>query len=281
MFGALGYKFGWRKMQVIGWVFFLAGFLFLALPFAQGFNQEAWRRLFDNLSTGLLLLSIGLGGVITIPRFRRRSTLFEAAYASPTGNVPMVANQPVPDNSPIFSPITIRRRIRWPIALAWYTAFFLVSTFVLAGLTVGDGALKEHLAGAPPEKSSVTILIVVTLVLICGLAMLIAVFMLPWRQQQMLIMDEGIIRVQSGRRSAVAWKDARVFALVEGGQRSDATAVYVLNSGKSTVRWTHHSLTHWYSITAPTTSDEEYQRQMEALLSYAAARTGLPLLDMR
>ena len=268
-------------MQVIGWVFFLAGFLFLALPFAQGFNQEAWRRLFDNLSTGLLLLSIGLGGVITIPRFRRRSTLFEAAYASPTGIVPMVANQPVPDNSPIVSPITIRRRIRWPVALAWYAAFFLVATLVVAGLTVGDGLLKEQLAGAPPEKSSVTILIVVTIALTCGLAMLIAVLMLPWRQQQMLITDEGIILVQSGRRSAIAWKDASVFALVEGGRRPSSSATYILASSRRGVRWTHRSRTRWYSITAPTTSNEEYQWQMEALLSYAAARTGLPLLDLR
>ncbi len=268
-------------MQVFSWIFFLAGFLFLTLPFLQGFSQEAWRRLFSNLSTGLLLLSIGLGGIIAIPRIRRRSTLFEAAFASPTGNVPMVANQPVPDSSPIVSPITIRRHIRWPIALASYAIFFLVATLVLAGLTVGDGLLRERLAGASLEKSSVTVLIIVTLALICGLAMLIAVFMLPWRQQQMLITDEGIIQVQSGRRSAVAWKDARVFALVEGGRRSDATAVYVLNSGRSAVRWTLRARTHWYSITAPMTSDEEYQRQMEALLSYAAARTGLPLLDLR
>ena len=281
MFGALGYKFGWRKMQVIGWVFFLAGVLFLALPFAQGFNREAWRRLFDSLSTGLLLLSIGLGGVITIPRFRRRSTLFEAAYASPTGIVPMVANQPVPDNSPIVSPITIRRRIRWPVALAWYAAFFLVATLVVAGLTVGDGLLKEQLAGAPPEKSSVTILIVVTIALTCGLAMLIAVLMLPWRQQQMLITDEGIILVQSGRRSAIAWKDASVLALVEGGRRPSSSATYILASSRRGVRWTHRSRTRWYSITAPTTSNEEYQWQMEALLSYVAARTGLPLLDLR
>jgi hypothetical protein len=281
MFGALGYKFGWRKMQVIGWIFFLAGFLFLALPFVQGFTQEAWRRLFDDLSTGLLLLSIGLGGIIAIPHLRRSATLFKAALASPLGNVPMVANQPVSDSSPIVSPITIRRRIRWPAALAWYTAFFLVTTLVLAGLIVGDELLREHLAGAPPEKSSVTILIVVALALTCGLAVLIAVFMLPWRQQQMLITDEGIIQVQSGRRSAVAWKEARVFALIEGGRRPSSSATHILASGRHGVRWTHRSRTRWYSITTPTTSDDEYQRQMDALLSYAAARTGLPLLDMR
>jgi hypothetical protein len=34
-------------------------------------------------------------------------------------------------------------------------------------------------------------------------------------------------------------------------------------------------------VTTPTTSDEEYQRQMNALLSYIAARSNLPLLDLR
>jgi hypothetical protein len=55
----------------------------------------------------------------------------------------------------------------------------------------------------------------------------------------------------------------------------------MLSSGKSAIRWTRLARTRWYSVLVPTISDEEYQRQVDALLSYIAARTGLPLLDLR
>ena len=77
------------------------------------------------------------------------------------------------------------------------------------------------------------------------------------------------------------WEDARVFALVDGFRRPGSTSTYMLSSGKSAIRWTRLARTRWYSVIVPIISDEEYQRQMDALQSYIAARTDLPLLDLR
>ena len=56
---------------------------------------------------------------------------------------------------------------------------------------------------------------------------------------------------------------------------------YVVCNNWNDMRWMYRARTRWYSVMTPTTFDEEYQRQMEALLNYAAARTGLPLIDLR
>ena len=103
-------------------------------------------------------------------------------------------------------------------------------------------------------------------------------------RRTILITREGLSHQYSSYSNYIdfmAWKDMRVFAIVEGGRRFSSGATYILASDRHGVRWTHLPRAHWYSTLVPTTSNEEYQRQMEALLSYAAARTGLPLLDLR
>jgi hypothetical protein len=129
----LGYKLGWRKIQILCFLLFLAGAILLALPFTNGLTQTGWRTLFGNLSTILLQLSAGVSGIAFIPYFRRRSALYAAAFASPIGNVPWVVNQPMPDTTPITSPIIIRRRIRWPAALAWHALFYAAVMTLFVG----------------------------------------------------------------------------------------------------------------------------------------------------
>jgi hypothetical protein len=107
-----------------------------------------------------------------------------------------------------------------------------------------------------------------------------AIFVAEPPHQTIRITEAGMT-VRTNESRTIAWNDARIFALVEGGERSGSTKIYMINTGKSSVRWSYRPHTRWYSVTTPTTSDEEYQRQMNALLSYIAARTGLPLLDLR
>jgi hypothetical protein len=90
--------------------------------------------------------------------------------------------------------------------------------------------------------------------------------------------DEIVVHSEGNRRASLAWDNVRVFALIQ--QRSNAN-VYMVSSGKKDVYWSHRLHTRWYSPAEPRTSDDEYRRQMDALLSYIAARTGLPLLDLR
>jgi hypothetical protein len=98
---------------------------------------------------------------------------------------------------------------------------------------------------------------------------------------QEISISEEVIAISPDRTKsgAIAWDAVRVFALIQ--QLPNGTRIYMLSTGDNEVRWKHRPRTHWYSLAAPTTLDAVYNQQMEALLNYAAARTGLPLLDMR
>jgi hypothetical protein len=280
----MGYKFGWRRMQVICLLVALAGILIIALPFAvQGITQEGWREFFSNQSLVGVLLPGGITGLLLIPHVRRHAQLYDAAFSSPMGNVPWAANQPMHDKSALTLPTIIRLRIRWPAALIWHVLVLVVAMGVASGFTVGGMLLRNRLTGEPLDSQFLLISMTVVIGLICILAVATAVLFLPVRLQTLHIVEEGVAQTQDrlGRVSAVTWEKARVFALVGGGRHPGSAATYMLSSGARAVRWTRRSRTRWYSITAPTTSDDDYQRQMDALLSYIAARTGLPLLALR
>jgi hypothetical protein len=280
----MGYKFGWRRMQFICALVTIAGFLMIALPFAfQGFTQEGWREFFSNLAFAMLLLSAGISALLVIPHLRRRAQLFAAAFSSPMGNAPYAANRPTPNEAALTLPATIRLRIRWPVALMWHALFLLVVMVVASGISVSGAVLQPRLTGETPTSPFVLISMAVLIGGLCIMAVAVAILFLPVRLKTIHIAEEGLAetQVRLGRVNAVTWKNARVFPLVEGGRRPGASATYMLSSGRRAVRWKYRSRTRWYSISAPMTSDDEYQRQMDALLSYIAARTHLPLLDLR
>jgi hypothetical protein len=271
-------------MQVICLLVALVGILIIALPFAvQGFTQEGWREFFSNQSLGGLFLPGGITGLLLIPHLRRHDQLFNAAFSSPMGNVPWAASQPMPNKAALTLSTVIHLRIRWSAALPWYALFLVVAMAVATGLTAGGMLPRNRLTGEPLDSPFVLLSITVFIGLICLMAMAVAVLFLPLRLQTLHIVEEGVAQTQARLRrvSAVTWENARVFALVGGGRRPNSAATYMLSSGKRGVRWTRRSRTRWYSIKAPATSDDDYQRQMDARLSYIAARTGLPLLDLR
>lgn len=271
-------------MQFICALVAIAGILMIALPFAfQGFTQEGWREFVSNLGFAMLVLSAGISSLMVIPHLRRRTQLYDAAFSSPIGNVFWAANQPMLNEASLTLPTTIRLRIRWPVALMWYGLFLVVFMVAGTGFTIGVMVLQNRLTGEPLPSSFILIYMVVFIVMTCIMAIAIATIFLPLRLQTLHITEEGVAQTQARLRhvSAITWANIRVFAIVEGRRRPRSAVTYMLSSGRRAVRWTRRSRTRWYSISAPTTSDEEYQRQMDALLSYIAARTGLPLLDLR
>lgn len=79
----------------------------------------------------------------------------------------------------------------------------------------------------------------------------------------------------------VRWREARLFA-VRGPRTSFTQAVtYELASANEVITWKPLRQLHWWSVERPVVPFEEYQRQMEGLLSLIAARTHLPLYDVR
>ena len=83
------------------------------------------------------------------------------------------------------------------------------------------------------------------------------------------------------KKKTVRWDEALLFA-VRGPRTALSKAItYELASAKEVVTWKPLRRLHWWSIERPIVPFEEYQGQMEALLSLIAARTHLPLYDVR
>jgi len=84
--------------------------------------------------------------------------------------------------------------------------------------------------------------------------------------------------VQGGQ---VPWKQARLFAIREGGKPGTPATHYELASESGAVEWKRLRRLRWYSLQQPDLPFDVYDPQMEALLALIAAKTGLALADLR
>jgi hypothetical protein len=73
----------------------------------------------------------------------------------------------------------------------------------------------------------------------------------------------------------------RLFAIRGRGKQGTPATRYELATERWAVEWRRLRHVRWYSFEQPEFPFDEYDRQMEALLSLLAAKTGLPLYDLR
>lgn len=78
----------------------------------------------------------------------------------------------------------------------------------------------------------------------------------------------------------IAWQEARLFAIRSGPLGTPATR-YELSSPTSVVTFGRARSTRWWRLYRPVLAWENYAFQMDALLDLIAAKTGLPLYDVR
>ncbi|SRR5216683_2462521 len=237
------------------------------------------------LSTHFAPLS--LAGYITIAliivliqiRFHKR--LEQRRQRAANGDASLLAvEQPAPNTMALPLSITIGQRPKWGTLL-------LLPEIVLALM-----AVLALLLIIPPSngqalpQSNVFILagslLIVTL-LLCGL--LIAGLYASAREQ-ITVTEHGMIKVGLLRKvHSVSWEEARLFAIdgVYGSMKYPHPILYELSSAHDIVRWgwMRRNSMRVVFIAQPASSAEEYDRQMQALLSLIAARTGLPLYDLR
>lgn len=79
----------------------------------------------------------------------------------------------------------------------------------------------------------------------------------------------------------IKWSEARLFAIYPSRKPSDLPRYYELSGKDAIVRWRRMRPDAPFRFTKKPASFDEYDRQMEALLSLIAAKTGLPLYDLR
>ncbi len=230
---------------------------------------------------------LSLAGYITTPlimvliqiRFRKR--LEQRRQRAAKGDASLLAaEQPAPNIMALPLSITIGQRPKWGTLLlppGIFVALMAALAFLLIIPPSNGQALPQSnvfiLAGS---------LLIVTL-LLCGL--LIAGLYASAREQ-ITVTEHGLIRVGVLRKvHSVSWEEARLFAIdgIYGSMKYPHPILYELSSAHDIVRWgwMRRNSMRVVFIAQPASSAEEYEQQMQGLLSLIAARTGLPLYDLR
>lgn len=246
--------------------------LFSLLVLSQFFSSHH-----QTLSPFFLVLLIFdiilLSSVIILFVYARRRTDKHRERAMKGDTSLLAREQPVPDASAVPAPVSIRLNMRWQPLAAFFVIlaiFFFIIVIII-----------------PPLTGSVQTLTYISMGIIFGIMLLglVVGFIVLYVQLKstpyyaIMISQEGLTTYYTGRVRTVYWHEARVFAIT-GGRKSGGVQTYELASRQTVARWVFLPRRTWsfYKTEVPY---EQYEQQMRALLSYIAARTGLPLYDLR
>src|SRR5258708_9340567 len=180
--------------------------------------------------------------------------------------------QPIPNVSALSLPLTIKQNPNWSIA-----------TFILIPLCLSIFALTiSHYL--PGQTFEALLFIVSGILTICLWGLQLWAFYVQ-RHTQIIATEDGItVRGLQSKAHHIFWKDARLFAIADsvGMKKYPYPDLFELSSANEVIRWT------WFRprrrgtfFARPLIPPEEYDRQMQALHSLIAARTGLSLYDLR
>ena len=166
-------------------------------------------------------------------------------------------------------------------------------------ITIIVGGVIEYLAGLTSIFSSSNVLsfvlrglAILVLVLVMLVLMIFLVLVFSRTDQRIELTEHGMTIRKGGKAHSVAWDEARLFAIegIGGLNRPWLPRVYQLASANDILKWTYQGrrtperngwLYRPILAIKPTTSYEEYERQMEALPALVVAKTGLALYDLR
>lgn len=269
----------WRAARIFCWGVTVWGtiliiVLLVTIFVMHGYSRDMFWSLTSSGGAVLWMLTVGVGGNLLIPTFRRRSELFHAAIAHQLDRVPLAREQLNLSLTLPSLPFAIGCVQRRRVLLGWYGCIYVLIAVLIASPVL----VRQLIAGQiAPEGIFMATFLGLLFIVFLGLG----IFALVRPSHLTIRATEDGLTIRSSESRTMRWEDARVFALVDGFRRPGSTSTYMLSSGKSAIRWTRLARTRWYSVIVPIISDEEYQRQMDALQSYIAARTDLPLLDLR
>ncbi len=233
---------------------------------------SAWRSNLPGVIFGLVFLLLGSIAFVRRRRWQRVNQRRQAAARGGAG-VPLAVPQPAPNEEVLALPCVIRLKPHW----FKYLAFFCSMTGWLVLLSLGINFLLEGVSSWPGSPSALG-------VLIAGVVLFLYVLARVASPQQIAVSLEGLVVIDSpllSRTRAIGWSEARLFAICGRGKAGSPAVCYELSSPSVVVRWDRLRPQQWWALERPPTSFEEYERQMDALLSLIAARTHLLLYDVR
>jgi hypothetical protein len=278
-------EIGYRVSRFLLRLAVSACLLFVVLKFWQavvsGFEGDSLRELATTLTSPIsLIIVVGAAvNIFLVPTVHRFNRQFQVGRHGDYAALPLAPVQPTPDAMALALPTTITMRSRWPAKIL---GAIIASLMVALGVAFFSLSFTVPIAITNPSESDIAIFIP-TGVTCFFVIFALAVGFRPERKT-LEITETGIYHRQTGHPDqSIQWQDVRLFAIAasRGSKSNPPQVVYTLASPEAFVMWGRIHRLDWNAYERPTAPFEEYNQQMEALLSLIAARTGLPLYDLR
>jgi hypothetical protein len=188
----------------------------------------------------------------------------QAAARGMIAHTLLATEQPFPPAGPLALPEMIGIRAKWTLKLIAWPGIALNVIAVSASEAVDHGIWSVRFF--------------LTLLAALATGGLFA-HLLAGEMQIEVTGDQLTVRVAGIEERIVPWEQARLFAITRGRH---ATVSYELASSQASAPWVWvRPGTFSARLFEPTIPQEEYDHQMEALLALVAAKTRLPLYDLR
>ena len=199
------------------------------------------------------------------------------AAASGDLSVPLAAEQPIPNEAALSLPFTVAlvANRRGAFAAGSVLGFlFLLGTCWIPFTT--------HFSDSDANTGFTVIFAVAILGIAIGLAILMAGALARIGRHEITATEAGLTVRQGNLTFYTPWHEARLFAATVGIKRTGPPTSYELSSAAAFTPFTWlHRRTLFLPHLKPALPFDDYDRQMDALLSLIAAKTGLPLYDLR
>lgn len=208
-----------------------------------------------------------------------------AAYGSAAG-VPLAEPHPFPNIEALPQQFVIKLKTNWFTLLALTCMMICIALLAAAGFSLSFGLL----IGSSFKEIVQDVSRSWTFPLILAPSMLITMVRLALARQHIEITPEGLAvtgppydwasNKHQFKKQMIPWSEARLFAIRIG--KSGASQVrYELSSPATVVTFSRIVRSRWWSLYRPAQPFGEYNAQMDALLAFISARTGLLLYDVR
>ncbi len=220
------------------------------------------------LIMAIIFLLLGVG----ILRWGRRWVKLEllrqvAASGEEEARNFLATEQPQPDVAALTLPCKIKLRPKWTPPILCFVVVGIITFTPLTILFLNTPPLPFWLYAIGYGEFLLFPILTSALFLLAG-----------W--QTIIVTDEGL-KVRAEQFEKIKWEDARLFAIYPANKRSEPPIRYELSGPKTIVRWKRMQRGVSSLLTKTPAPFDEYDRQMEALLALIAAKTGLPLYDLR
>lgn len=240
-----------------------------------------------------LLIAVGLLNVFVhftqAWRLRSLQSRREMAGAGVLGIQPLAAAQPAPNLAALPVPCTIQLRPKWTTICMIALACWLLPIGVFYLFWPSTFSHNLYFTVENAHTTYVFPLIVLVGGFFAALASLMGGIFIWQGYARIEVYDAGLRVVQGGHDTFIRWNEARLFAIFSPtllSRRTGLPTSYELSSRYGIARLPRVYRKMTFSqfslpIMVPRVPFDEYDRQMDALLSLIAAKTGLPLYDLR